>query len=93
MEILSKVPVINEQLTIREIGEEIVILAEETGDIHSLEGTAGFLWGCIDGNKTITEIINNLCDEYDITYDIAQSDAIDFFNDCIDKNLVSLKEK
>lgn len=92
MEIINKVPVKNEQLTIREIGEEIIILSEETGDIHSLEGTAVFLWMCIDGNKTIAEIINNLCAEYDITHDIAQGDAIDFFNDCINKNLVCLKE-
>jgi len=94
MEILKSIPEINNQLTIREIGEDIIILSEDDLEIHNLEGTAVFLWKCINGKSTVKQILKKLCDEYEVSSEQAESDVIEFFKECKIKKLVSfLHEK
>ena len=89
MKVMERIPVINNHLTIREIGEEIIILSEEDLEIHSLEGSATFLWKCIDGKTTLQDILKKLCDEYDVSIERGKKDIIDFFEECESKNLIS----
>lgn len=86
---MERIPVINNHLTVREIGEEIIILSEEDQEIHNLEGTAAFLWKSINGKSSIQEICNNLLKEYEVSVEQAQKDILEFFDDCEKKRLVS----
>jgi hypothetical protein len=89
MEIIEKIPRISDHLTIREIGEDIIILSEEDLEIHNLEGTAAFLWKCIDGKSTIGDIIKRLFDEYEVTIEQAKADIVEFIEECEKKRLIS----
>jgi hypothetical protein len=91
MESIDKIPIINKHLTIREIGEDIVILSEEDLEIHNLEDTAAFLWKCIDGKSTIGDIIRKLYDTYEVTMEQAKADIVKFIEECEKKRLISFR--
>jgi hypothetical protein len=93
MEIIEKIPIINDHLTIREIGGDIVILSEKDLEIHNLEGTAAFLWKCIDGESTVGEIIRKLFDAYEVTMEQAKADIVKFIEECEKKRLVSFRNQ
>lgn len=93
MKILKKIPVINNHLTIREIGEDIIILSEEDLEIHNLERSAAFIWMCIDGKTTLQGILKRLCDKYDVSVEQAKNDIIEFFKECENKNLISFLDQ
>ncbi|MBN1696492.1 MAG: PqqD family protein [Spirochaetales bacterium] len=92
MDIFEMIPVTNSQLTVREIGDDIVILSEETLEIHNLEGSAAFLWKCIDGKTTVGDIRDKLCHEYEVTAEQAKDDIAEFFDECEKKNLISFRD-
>ena len=88
MELLLKIPVVFEDLIVREIGDEIIILSQERDEIHQLESTSAFLWTLIDGKRNVEDILNCLCNEYEVAKNIAQNDLFEFLDDCIKKNLI-----
>jgi hypothetical protein len=91
MDKFLQIPVVADNLIVREIDDEIVILSEAGDQIHSLEATAAFLWKCIDGSTTIQALAEKLCREYDVTVEQVREDVMDFITDCLNKQLIILK--
>ena len=44
----------------RELEEGFVLLDSERGKVHSLNHVAAYIWGCLDGSQTLSEIAGNL---------------------------------
>lgn len=89
MDIMKRIPVVNNHLTIREIGDDVIILSEEDLEIHNLEGTAAFLWKCIDGESALQGILDKLLLEYDVSVEQAKNDIVEFFEECEKKRLIA----
>ena len=88
---LSAVPVTVDRLTVKKIGTETIILTESGEQLHTLDQTGTYVWSEIDGKKTLGQILDKLCDEYDVTRDRAQADLQEFIGALEEKEIVRLK--
>ncbi len=89
MENLGVVPVPAEGLTIRQIGNETIILTEEGEELHTLDETGTFVWKAIDGKKSLSRILDLICLEYEVTHEGARDDLIVFLEALKGKGIIS----
>lgn len=82
------IPVSNDTFTVREIGEEIIFLNEKGDMLHTLNEVGSFLWKCIDGTKSVGNILKLMCDEYDVSCDKAEKDLITFLGELTTKKII-----
>ena len=89
MKNLRAVPVPAEGLTIRQIGNETIILAEAGEELHTLDETGTFVWSAIDGKKSLSQILDLICVEYEVTHDRAGDDLFVFVEALKGKGIIS----
>jgi len=89
MENVRVVPVQAEGLTVRQIGNETIILTEEGEELHTLDETGTFVWAAIDGKKTMSQILDLICVEYEVGHDRARDDLFVFVETLKGKGLIS----
>ena len=77
----KKIPhrIIEDELIIVDINKETVIQINETGKT---------IWELIDGSNTITKIIKELLNNYDVSEKKATADVFEFANKLSNKELV-----
>lgn len=73
----------------RSINGQTIIVNLKNRTINILNSVASRIWELIDGNKTNQNIIQDICSQFDIDYQEAEMDCIDFLlqmkrNDLID---------
>ena len=76
----------------RIIGHEAVIILPATGEIKVLNEVGARLWEILDDRRTIAELAAQICDEYAVTYEQAQDDALDFIQRMVERKLLVLVE-
>ena len=62
-------------------------LADMT-NICSLSNLSFYIWGLIDYSKTVNDIIISVVANYDIDYETAKRDILDFLNTLIKENVI-----
>jgi hypothetical protein len=66
-------------------GETILVpVRGQIGDLNSiynLSEVAAFIWERIDGRRTVRELVAEVCNEFDVSADIARRDACEFIGD------------
>ena len=82
------IPVSNDTFTVREIGEEIIFLSEEGNMLHTLNELGSFVWKCIDGTRSVGDILKLMCEEYDVSRDKAEKDLIEFLSELTTKKII-----
>lgn len=88
---LESVPVSVGNLVAREIGDEIILVSETESLIHTLNGVGAVIWKSIDGIKNLHNIVDSICNEFDISRDSAESDLLVFINEIKDSGLIVIK--
>ncbi len=71
----------------RLIGQEVVIILPAVGEIKVLNEVGARLWELADGEHTINELVNHICEEYAIDHRQAELDALDFIQKMIEKDM------
>lgn len=96
MEVLRKMKntifIRNKDISFRIIESEAVILTPENGFLHTLDGTGTFIWQLLDGKNTVEDIIEKLCEEYDVKPEVAKIDVHRFIQDLLSRSLISPKK-
>ena len=90
MKNLSAVPVPAEGLTVKRIGTETIILTESGEELHTLDETGTFVWSSIDGKHMLKQILDTLCEEYDVVRERAKTDLLSFIQGLEEKDIISL---
>jgi hypothetical protein len=62
-------------LLTRTIDDELVILDRATGYVHRLNHAAARIWAYCDGRYSVQDIAASLTGTYDVSHEIALSDA------------------
>ena len=88
MKNLSAVPVPAAGLTVKQIGTETIILTESGEQLHTLDQTGTYVWSEIDGKKSLGQILDGICDEYDVSRERAQADLIEFIGALEEKQII-----
>ena len=72
------------------IGQEAVIILPAAGEIKVLNEVGSRLWELVDGQRTIAELAAKICDEYTVTFEQAEEDALDFIQRMVERKLLVL---
>lgn len=78
----------SEKVAVRKVADAVLIVPVEQqstdkSGIYTLNGTASFLWECLDGTRTVKDIISKMMTEFDVSEDVAQTDIEIFITDLL----------
>ena len=73
---LEKYVVRNKDMLWRMVGNEVFIINKDGTVIHQLNIVGGEIWKSSEGNLTIRQIIENICNSFEIGEDQVKSDTI-----------------
>ena len=90
MKNLSAVPVPSAGLTVKRIGTETIILTKSGEELHTLDETGTFVWSAIDGKRTLTQILDMICGEYEVVRERAQTDLLAFIDALEEKEILKV---
>lgn len=72
----------------RIIGGEAVIILPEKGEIKVLNAVASRVWELIDGTKNIREVLDQICQEFDVPPEQAETDVFEFLTELRDLQMI-----
>lgn len=76
---------------LREIAGEhlaIPVTAENSTDIVVLNPVSAILWTELETGKTLDELTDKICENFDINRDEAKTDITEFIDSLVEKNVV-----
>ena len=82
----------DENVAWRIIGDEAVLLSAEDSSVHSLDAVGTRIWELCDGEKTVSEIIDQVVSEFEVDRETAEKDVVEFIEELMkkEKSLVTL---
>lgn len=87
---LTRVPTQNDDLAWRLVDDECIIVDPVGSQATVLNSLGARIWSLIDGKRTVSDIIDGVVAEYDVTRVVAESDAREFFESLLDRKLAQL---
>jgi hypothetical protein len=72
----EKKPIKTKNAISRKIEDETLVLNLQTKQYHILNETAGMIWELADGDHTIEDISQAICEEFEATVDVVTDDVI-----------------
>jgi Coenzyme PQQ synthesis protein D (PqqD) len=85
----SRIKVSEDQVSSYVAGEA-VILNLKTGTYHSLNPVGARIWQLIQETKTVQEIINTLCLEYDVDLQVCERDLEELLKNLESAHLIEI---
>lgn len=76
----------------RVIGQEAVVILPVQGEVKVLNEVGSRLWELVDGTRTVTDLVSQICDEYMVSYEQAEEDALDFIQRMVERKLLVIVE-
>ncbi|MDY6865826.1 MAG: PqqD family protein [Halobacteriota archaeon] len=89
---LESYPVRSEDLVWRVIEDDIVILTSDGREIHTLNKVGGAIWELADGTISLNDITSKICNRFDVSFETAREDVIEFAKELSDKKLLEIKD-
>ncbi len=77
---------------VRELGDEIIFIAEEGDEMHTLDEIGSSIWRNIDGKCSVMSILDSICKEYSVERSIAERDLIRFIEELMQKKILIIRK-
>ena len=87
---LQAVPVPNEDFCVREVGDETVFLTLSGSEVLSLNGVGSFVWQQVDGTHSLRDILDIICEEYEVGTELAEADLRRFMAELEEHKLLTV---
>jgi len=88
---LDKYVVKNDEKTAyRVINGEAVVVNLKESTFHTFNPVATFIWEQADGRIKVVQMIERICQEFEVDWDTAEKDCLEFLGELISKGLVVL---
>jgi len=84
------IPIPIKGLSVRELGNAIIIINENGDEMHSLDEVGSFIWQTIDGTSSFKDILAKLCGEYEVEKPTAEEDLRKFLTLLNEKKLIQI---
>ena len=68
----------NKNVAWRVVEQEAILISSEDSMLHSLDEVGTLIWEMADGEHTVDQIVDRICDEYDVERERAHKDALEF---------------
>lgn len=69
---------------------EAVLVLPRAGQIKVLNEVGTFIWSKLDGNLSIAEITEQICQEYRVDFKQAQVDVVEFLNELQTRGIIQV---
>jgi hypothetical protein len=76
--------------TWREIDGQVVVISVDVHRVRLLNNVGAFVWQRCDG-RPVSELVEALCEQFDVTRDTALRDVLAFVDDMRDRGLVTVE--
>ena len=83
----------NERVPWRIIEGEAILVKVDSGEVIHLNEVAAEIWRIIDGKRKISEIVDQIQNDFDVDREQAENDTLEFIQSLSDINLVTEKGK
>ena len=80
----------NEKIPWRLIEDEAVLVNIENDEVIHLNEVAAEVWSAIDGTKTISQIIDQIYEKFEVEKEAAEQDVLDCLNQLLEKKVARL---
>jgi hypothetical protein len=82
----------NEIVISRVVNGEAVLVIPQEGQVKVLNEVGSRIWSLADGTRTIRQIAQSICEEYDVEQVQSENDVLAFIEQLLEKKLVSLAD-
>ena len=70
-------------------GEALLVIPGQ-GQVKVLNEVGSRIWSLADGSLTLGEIVEVICREYDVEYQQARADVLEFINQLVERGILTL---
>lgn len=97
MDISTKRFIKENDFVTRNIKDETIIVpvkgdVSDLDSIYTLNEVGSLVWKLLDGQTSVSEIVNSVCSEYDITHEEAQKDVIELIDSLEKAGLIRISK-
>ena len=92
MDLIDKYPDKSSHTASRLVDKEAVIIIPEDNRVKVLNEVGSRIWGLLDGRRNIRQIATVISDEFEVDYDKALEDVVEFIDELCQRKMVVLKE-
>lgn len=83
---LDKLYTKDSSVVFRKVAEEFILVpikkrADEVDSIYTMNEVGSRIWELIDGEKNLSEIIDIILNEFEVSPEVAEKDIIEFINE------------
>jgi DNA transposition AAA+ family ATPase len=78
----------NKKVIQSKIGDEVVMLDMDSGFYFGLNSVASIIWGKLEKEMSIDEIISDLLNDYNIDKLTCEEETKDFLEQLLEKNII-----
>ncbi len=76
----------------RTIEDETIIITPTDSVMHALNDVGAYIWFLADGNCTVRDIIDSVCEEYEVDRETAEADTLEFVQALTGKGMLRFVE-
>lgn len=77
---------------VTELADSLALLDMETGTYFSLNQAGVFIWKRISDKYSVNAIVDALCEEYDVSREVAQHDCGRLIDDLVSQGILTLDD-
>jgi hypothetical protein len=71
---------VSKDLSVRKIEDEVFIFNRKDSHIHSFNKSGAFLWDVAEKSSSTVQLVDSLCEKYDVDRLTAEKDALEFLD-------------
>lgn len=91
MDLAATVPVHGSDTASRVIGGEATLVLPKENTVHILNPVGTRIWELADGQRSLADIVETLCDEFRVAQEQAEQDARSFVEELVAKGMMELE--
>ncbi|MFC1591027.1 PqqD family protein [Thermodesulfobacteriota bacterium] len=75
----------------RLVDDEVFIINEDGETIHVLNRTGGFIWELCEQEMKVADIVERVCERFEVSPEQAEADTVDLLEQMFAKNILNRK--
>lgn len=88
---LNSIVVPKNDIDVTELNGEKVMMDLDKGKYFMLNGTGSVIWDCIIESKTISQIIEKLLNEYDVSREVCEKTVLEYLEKLDNEGIITIK--